>query len=196
MSKRIGKRVIFTVLLAVVFVLANTICVLAETDDSNTPSLSEIGNAVSECGLMLDLTEFENDDILYYGVKNDDNTISLTTDPNAKGNAVFVGGLNKDSWNGSTINFTISVRAIGTKLYAHAGTIYIHKVNSSGGIGSLYNSMTFAITSSTPKSKLSKSHSMNTGSLNKIYIKLMYLTVTDSDGDVTALSPTQKKFVK
>ena len=158
-------RAIFTVVIAIVFVLTNTICVFAETDDSYTPSLSEIGNTVSECGLTLDLSEFENDDIPYYGVKNDDNTISLTTDSNAKGNTVFVGGLSKDSWNGSTINFTISVRATGTKLYAHAGTIYIHKVNSSGEIGSLYNSMAFSITSATPKSKLSKSYSMNTGSL-------------------------------
>ncbi len=59
-------RAIFTLVIAIVFVLTNTICVFAETDDSYTPSLSEIGSTVSECGLTLDLSEFENDDILYY----------------------------------------------------------------------------------------------------------------------------------
>ena len=185
---------IFVILLALVLIFCYTTVVFA---DEELTSIEEVESIALDNGLKVDLTEFEDADILFYGVKNNDNSISITQDAKASNRAIFVGSLTKDSWSGSTIGFTISVTATGTQLRAHAGTISMYRVTSGGGVGSLYNSMTFCMTSSTPKSKLSDSYSMNTGSLNSIYLGLSNLTVTDSNWDVTAMStPSKTKFTK
>ena len=133
---------------------------------------------------------------LRYGLVCDEDGNITAEQINGSPVVLYEGSLEVNSWTGSNINFTVRLTAIGGKIKLHTGTIGIYKVTSLGLMGSVWNSMTFRQYEPLGKTTISDEYNMNTGSLDKIYIKLTNLRVTDMDNDTIALSNSQQMFKK
>lgn len=108
----------------------------------------------------------------------------------------YDGILDLQSWNGTSILFSIRLSSSEINMLSHSGTIEIHKVSSLGLIGDKYNSQTFLIESPFAVNHLSQTYNMYVGNESKIYIKLTNLRVNRIAEGLLSIPNAQKRFDK